>query len=218
MLCRGANSCLYKGFSLASCARGLPQRSAFKDFDADSNISSFGASDCLLLQVLDSSLGHFFGSVLARTFCTALAGIRALSGDLVKICEVRKHEKTFLYSSDFLVLPEKKYQIWGPLCCDQFFFGAQKTPRGLQQVTAKASMLFSTTASVGVLVASMQNLGLIGMMTVEWPSSLQGVFSVCKFLLLDIDSYAFSCIAGTVSSSVKTYGFSEIYEKLNPYC
>eukprot|EP00438_Fugacium_kawagutii_P005970 Skav202221 [mRNA] locus=scaffold2694:30565:31975:+ [translate_table: standard] len=42
----------------------------------------------------------------------------------------------------------------------------------------------------------MQNLGLVGMMTVEWPPSLQGLFAVCQFLLLDIDSYGFSCVAG----------------------
>ena len=64
------------------------------------------------------------------------------------------------------------------------------------QVTAKATVLFATTASFGMLVMSMQNLGLIGMMTVEWPSTLDGIFSICKFLLLDIDSYGFSCIAG----------------------
>jgi len=47
-----------------------------------------------------------------------------------------------------------------------------------------------------MLVMAMQNLGLVGMMTVEWPVSLQGLFSICQFLLLDIDSYGFSCIAG----------------------
>ena len=66
----------------------------------------------------------------------------------------------------------------------------------LWQVTAKATVLFATTASFGMLVMAMQNLGLIGMMTVEWPISLQGLFSICQFLLLDIDSYGFSCIAG----------------------
>lgn len=64
------------------------------------------------------------------------------------------------------------------------------------KVTAKATVLFATTASFGMLVMAMQNLGLIGMMTVEWPISLQGLFSICQFLLLDIDSYGFSCIAG----------------------
>ncbi|CAK9030105.1 TRP domain-containing protein [Durusdinium trenchii] len=47
-----------------------------------------------------------------------------------------------------------------------------------------------------MLVMSMQNLGLIGMMTVEWPADLKGLFSICQFLLLDIDSYGFSCVAG----------------------
>eukprot|EP00913_Durusdinium_trenchii_P016816 g15806.t1 len=73
------------------------------------------------------------------------------------------------------------------------------------KVTAKATVLFATTASVGLLVMSMQNLGLIGMMTIDWPESLKGrldgvppsIFGVCQFLLLDIDSYGFSCIAGS---------------------
>lgn len=64
------------------------------------------------------------------------------------------------------------------------------------KVTAKATVLFATTASFGMLVMAMQNLGLVGMMTVEWPVSLQGLFSICQFLLLDIHSYGFSCIAG----------------------
>ena len=42
----------------------------------------------------------------------------------------------------------------------------------------------------------MQNMGLVGMMTVDWPVGLEGLFSICQFLLLDIDSYGFSCIAG----------------------
>ncbi|CAK9015367.1 Uncharacterized protein SCF082_LOCUS12725 [Durusdinium trenchii] len=67
------------------------------------------------------------------------------------------------------------------------------------KVTAKATVLFATTASFGMLVMSMQNLGLIGMMTIDWPVDLKGIFSVCQFLLLDIDSYGFSCIAGSVA-------------------
>lgn len=69
------------------------------------------------------------------------------------------------------------------------------------KVTAKATVLFATTASFGMLVMSMQNLGLIGMMTVAWPDDLNGIFSICQFLLLDIDTYGFSCIAGTSPSS-----------------
>ena len=45
-------------------------------------------------------------------------------------------------------------------------------------------------------VMSMQNLGLLGMMTVEWPSGLAALLSICQLLLLDIDSYGFSCVAG----------------------
>ena len=36
------------------------------------------------------------------------------------------------------------------------------------KVTAKATALSATTASFGMLVMSMQNLGLIGMMTAPW--------------------------------------------------
>ncbi|CAL1127286.1 unnamed protein product [Cladocopium goreaui] len=69
------------------------------------------------------------------------------------------------------------------------------------KVTAKATVLFATTASFGMLVMAMQNMGLVGMMTVEWPVSLEGLFSICQFLLLDIDSYGFSCIAGQSEST-----------------
>ena len=75
-------------------------------------------------------------------------------------------------------------------------------PFNTAQVTAKASVLFATTASVGMLVMSMQNLGLISMMTVEWPHALQGMFSICKFMLLDIDSYGFVCVAGGLATNV----------------
>jgi len=64
------------------------------------------------------------------------------------------------------------------------------------KVTAKATVLFATTASFGMLVMSMQNLGLVGTMTVEWPEGLQALFSFCQLFLLDIDSYGFSCLAG----------------------
>ena len=73
--------------------------------------------------------------------------------------------------------------------------------RADSKVTAKATVLFATTASFGMLVMAMQNMGLVGMMTVEWPVSLEGLFSICQFLLLDIDSYGFSCIAGQSEST-----------------
>ena len=51
----------------------------------------------------------------------------------------------------------------------------------------------------------MQNMGLVGMMTVDWPVTLDGIFSICKFFLLDIDSYGFSCIAGRGFHEVHTW-------------
>ena len=44
-------------------------------------------------------------------------------------------------------------------------------------VTAKASTLVSTTCAVGMMVNMLQNLGIIGTMTVDWPVNLKGVFS-----------------------------------------
>jgi hypothetical protein len=64
-----------------------------------------------------------------------------------------------------------------------------------------------------MLVMAMQNLGLIGMMTVPWPLNLQGLFSICQFLLLDIDSYGFTCIAGSCKRG-GFHGFSVIFQFL----
>ena len=58
-------------------------------------------------------------------------------------------------------------------------------------------MLFATTASFGMLVMALQNLGLIGLMTVQWPTDLDGIFAICQLILLDIDNFGFSCVAGT---------------------
>jgi len=86
--------------------------------------------------------------------------------------------------------------IWVLALCGVFVVLTMMYYLTTSQVTAKATTLFATTASFGMLVMSMQNLGLIGMMRVEWPLVLDGIFSICKFLLLDIDAYGFSCIAG----------------------
>lgn len=64
------------------------------------------------------------------------------------------------------------------------------------KATAKATAPHATMASIGMLVMSLQNLGLIGMMTIDWPVDLKRTFSVFQLLLLDIDGYGFSCIAG----------------------
>ena len=89
--------------------------------------------------------------------------------------------------------------LWGLAVASIFAFLVLAYYLTTSKVTAKATVLFATTASVGMLVMSMQNMGLIGMMTVAWPDDLNGIFSICQFLLLDIDSYGFSCIAGQSS-------------------
>ena len=38
-------------------------------------------------------------------------------------------------------------------------------------------MLFTTTCAFGMLVSLLQSVGIIGMMTVEWPVDLKGFFS-----------------------------------------
>jgi len=86
--------------------------------------------------------------------------------------------------------------IWGLAVCGIFATLTLLYYLTTSKVTAKATVLFATTASFGMLLMSMQNMGLVGMMTVDWPVTLDGIFSICKFFLLDIDSYGFSCIAG----------------------
>lgn len=64
------------------------------------------------------------------------------------------------------------------------------------KVTAKASVLFTTTCAFGMLVGLLQSIGIIGMMTVEWPINLHGFLSYFQILLLDLDSFGFACFAG----------------------
>eukprot|EP00913_Durusdinium_trenchii_P025722 g24138.t1 len=68
------------------------------------------------------------------------------------------------------------------------------------KVTAKASVLFTTTCAFGMLVSLLQSVGIIGMMTVEWPVDLKGFFSYFQVLLLDLDSFGFACFAGAETS------------------
>ena len=64
------------------------------------------------------------------------------------------------------------------------------------QVTAKASVMATTGMSFGMTVNLLQNVGIIGMMTVSWPEGLAGILSAFQVLLLDIDNYSFACFAG----------------------
>ena len=60
------------------------------------------------------------------------------------------------------------------------------------KVTAKASVLFTTTCAFGMLVGLLQSIGIIGMMTVNWPVDLNGFFAYFQVLLLDLDSFGFA--------------------------
>ena len=60
------------------------------------------------------------------------------------------------------------------------------------KVTAKASVLFTTTCAFGMLVSLLQSIGIIGMMTVDWPVDLNGFFAYFQVLLLDLDSFGFA--------------------------
>ncbi|CAE7233751.1 unnamed protein product [Symbiodinium natans] len=62
--------------------------------------------------------------------------------------------------------------------------------------TAKASVLFTTACSFGLTTSSLQSLGIVGMMTVDFPADLRPFFDFLQIFLLDIDSLAFSCVAG----------------------
>lgn len=63
-------------------------------------------------------------------------------------------------------------------------------------VTAKASTLFSTTCAIGMMINLLQNLGIIGTMSVPWPVNLAGFFSFMEVFTFDIDGLAFACISG----------------------
>ena len=68
------------------------------------------------------------------------------------------------------------------------------------KVSAKASVLFTTSLAMGMAVTTLQSIGIISMMTVEWPVDLKGVFGWLQIFILDIDSFAFSCLAGSTTS------------------
>ena len=65
------------------------------------------------------------------------------------------------------------------------------------KVTAKASVLFTTTCAFGMLVSLLQSIGIIGTMTVEFPVNISSFFGWFSILLLDLDNFGFACLAGS---------------------
>ena len=64
------------------------------------------------------------------------------------------------------------------------------------QTTAKASVLFTTTCACGMTISMLQSVGIVGMMTVDFPLQIRGIFEFLQIFVLDIDNFAFSCVAG----------------------
>ena len=68
------------------------------------------------------------------------------------------------------------------------------------KVTAKASVLFTTTCAFGMLVSLLQSIGIIGTMTVKFPVDIDSFFGWFSILLLDLDNFGFACLAGSDTS------------------
>eukprot|EP00438_Fugacium_kawagutii_P010569 Skav229156 [mRNA] locus=scaffold622:70590:100723:- [translate_table: standard] len=64
------------------------------------------------------------------------------------------------------------------------------------KVTAKASVLFTTTCAFGMLISLLQSIGIIGAMTVKFPVNISAFFGFFSILLLDLDNFGFVCLAG----------------------
>lgn len=70
--------------------------------------------------------------------------------------------------------------------------GQPEVRRVRTKVTAKATVLFTTTCAFGMLISLLQSIGIIGMMTVDFPADLKGFLSFFQILLLDLDSFGFA--------------------------
>ncbi|CAK9086783.1 Calcium-dependent protein kinase 16 [Durusdinium trenchii] len=74
--------------------------------------------------------------------------------------------------------------------------------------TAKASVMMSTTATLGMLVALFQNLGVLNTVAVPWPAGLEAILSFASIFTFNLDALGFSCAAGSnVARYVSTASF-----------
>ncbi|CAE7446242.1 gbb-2, partial [Symbiodinium natans] len=71
--------------------------------------------------------------------------------------------------------------------------------------TTRASAMLATTCVLGMTISMLQSVGIIGLISFEWPSELAWVFETMNFFLLDIDSMGFDCVAG---NPVRRYAYS----------
>ena len=74
--------------------------------------------------------------------------------------------------------------------------------------TAKASVMMSTTAALGMLVALFQNLGVLNTVAVPWPAELEAILNFASVFTFNLDALGFSCAAGgNVARYVSTASF-----------
>ncbi|CAK8991648.1 unnamed protein product, partial [Durusdinium trenchii] len=74
--------------------------------------------------------------------------------------------------------------------------------------TAKASVMMSTTAALGMLVALFQNLGVLNTVAVQWPDGLEAILNFASLFTFNLDALGLSCAAGgNVGRYVSTASF-----------
>ncbi|CAK9062708.1 unnamed protein product [Durusdinium trenchii] len=59
----------------------------------------------------------------------------------------------------------------------------------------RASATFCCIGSVGIAVALLQNIGVLGTVSIQWPASTTPMFSAGSVVLLDLDSVGINCVA-----------------------
>ncbi|CAE7212653.1 GABBR2 [Symbiodinium sp. CCMP2592] len=73
--------------------------------------------------------------------------------------------------------------------------------------TTRASAMLATTCVLGMTISMLQSVGIVGMISFEWPPELSWVFDAMNFFLLDIDSMGFDCVAG---DPTRRYAYSAV--------
>eukprot|EP00439_Symbiodinium_sp_Y106_P035472 s2809_g4.t1 len=72
-------------------------------------------------------------------------------------------------------------------------------------MTSKASTMLSTTMAFGMTLTLLQTVGLVGLVSLSWPSYMQPFLDFVSIFMLDLESLNFDCV-GTASAT--RYGIS----------
>ncbi|CAE7457406.1 unnamed protein product [Symbiodinium natans] len=62
-------------------------------------------------------------------------------------------------------------------------------------MSAKASVMLTTTTAMGMMVMTLQKVGVIGNMTVDFPFNVQDLLQALQVFILDLDLMGFPCVA-----------------------